>query len=332
MEAMKRCPYCGEEILAVAIKCKHCGSALTAEATPPPRLPAAPNAAPKDCGWILLGIPLAGTVLIWGWIGNMLLIQGPESKLALVVAAVVISTAAVATFERSKAASGPPRANGPGQWGAFVLFMWIIGYPAYLFSRSRCGLSNKLWQGIAVTVLFAGSAIAAYSAIESKMQEVRASLEQAKEGIEQAQRSFEEARSRLGTFSSAPDAATSPAESSPARELTAAEAMPAQSVLKQSQPPAQLAPQTEQEASPRIERYCKKLAGLAGGSYMLEQGCHQNETEAWRWLRAHAEVHTIPARIINYCSQSVFDESFMMKRGCVENELAAKQSLNQGEQ
>src|SRR6185295_8237815 len=27
-EATKRCPYCGEQILAVAIKCKHCGSQL----------------------------------------------------------------------------------------------------------------------------------------------------------------------------------------------------------------------------------------------------------------------------------------------------------------
>ncbi len=38
MEATKRCPFCAEQILAAAIKCKHCGSDLAqaAPATPPP--------------------------------------------------------------------------------------------------------------------------------------------------------------------------------------------------------------------------------------------------------------------------------------------------------
>jgi uncharacterized protein len=44
-EATRRCPYCAEEILAAAIKCKHCGSALTREmpqTEPAPKLPPPP--------------------------------------------------------------------------------------------------------------------------------------------------------------------------------------------------------------------------------------------------------------------------------------------------
>jgi hypothetical protein len=43
MEPTKRCPYCGEEILAVAIKCKHCQSDLT---SPPPKGALAPGPTP----------------------------------------------------------------------------------------------------------------------------------------------------------------------------------------------------------------------------------------------------------------------------------------------
>ncbi len=37
-EPTKRCPMCGEEILAVAKKCKHCGEYLDASAPEPTRI------------------------------------------------------------------------------------------------------------------------------------------------------------------------------------------------------------------------------------------------------------------------------------------------------
>jgi len=62
-EPTKRCPYCGEEILAVAVKCKHCGSMLT---TPPPLAPQPPPAiVPPPAE----GNPLGNASLVIGILG-----------------------------------------------------------------------------------------------------------------------------------------------------------------------------------------------------------------------------------------------------------------------
>lgn len=97
-EAIKRCPFCAEEILAIARKCKHCGSMLEeiASIEPAPLKPAA------DYGLFLLAVPLIATMLIWFWVSGMNLLQSPGDTMALIMLATVVGTAVIAAMEASR--------------------------------------------------------------------------------------------------------------------------------------------------------------------------------------------------------------------------------------
>ncbi|MDO8329959.1 MAG: hypothetical protein Q7T36_05755 [Fluviicoccus sp.] len=93
-QEIKSCPYCGERILAVALKCKHCGSDLGRNAGSNRK-----QYEQAGFGALLLGLPVAAAALSWAWIGYMSLIQNPAQPLAVLTLVTVLATSAMMAWE-----------------------------------------------------------------------------------------------------------------------------------------------------------------------------------------------------------------------------------------
>jgi len=118
-EATKKCPFCAEEILADAAKCKHCGSML-GQATPPPLPPRGPVAPPaRDLGddpamRMLLPVGRSGWAIAAGYLGLFSLL-GVFAPFALV-------TGILAVFDIKR----NPKKHGLGR-AIFGILMGTLG-------------------------------------------------------------------------------------------------------------------------------------------------------------------------------------------------------------
>jgi len=170
----KSCPLCGEEILAVALKCKHCQSVLGGPALAP-----APQTSSGDAaGVVLLLAPWIGIALLWLWVGESPLIKASDN-LVIVGALVVVGTAILAAVDASTlglGVKGTPAAKGTGPGGTFagVLLLWFLMYPVHMHERAKYG-GRPNHAGVAVIgmILFVASAGYLGSLINDKIEELR---------------------------------------------------------------------------------------------------------------------------------------------------------------
>ena len=105
-------------------------------------------------GYVMLAIPTAAAFFIW--MADNLGISAFVQVLAVASTAILAGMEAKRLGIGSKTDRTPKgkKRSGPGAWTGVILLLWIFGFPAYLFTRSRYGARNLLLPAILVMILF----------------------------------------------------------------------------------------------------------------------------------------------------------------------------------
>jgi len=102
-------------------------------------------------------LPLAGAILMGIFVGQFSF-SGVATKAVLLFGiAIIAATAGLIAVDASTLKMGPlsiPKESGPLTWAIGVFFLWIVGFPLYLYKRSKHGALNLAGVGILSMIVF----------------------------------------------------------------------------------------------------------------------------------------------------------------------------------
>jgi hypothetical protein len=148
--------------------------------TPSP--PVATRTSGEGLGYAILLLPLASTVLIWLWVGQMNLLQRTGSTLQLLGVGTVLATAVMMAVEANSLGMGKTGVEkgrvgtSPVVWFFCAILMWFLAFPIYLSKRKWYGRKSLAVGGTVVAIVFVASWWSMYSSIETATAHLRASL------------------------------------------------------------------------------------------------------------------------------------------------------------
>jgi hypothetical protein len=120
-----------------------------------PTSPAQQSNVSDNLAYAMLAITAIAGLLIWQ--------SGSLGIPAITISfSTIIATAILAYVEAKQLGMGTDgdrtpkgkKQSGPGSWALVILLLWIIGFPSYLYTRSRYGARNLLLPAIAVALVF----------------------------------------------------------------------------------------------------------------------------------------------------------------------------------
>lgn len=151
----KECPLCGGTVPEGTRKCMFCGNIFMQVVEQAPVREKKNVSSSDKLMTSALAILAAGTILVWGIVARLTVLQSPISKLVILDIVAALAMAVLAFLEASRLEMGSEEKEpSPAVWFLLVLFFWPVAFPWLLKARIRRDREDWSKPGIALAAAF----------------------------------------------------------------------------------------------------------------------------------------------------------------------------------